>query len=243
MQKILPNSRQMPKTKFHMAHRGYSDNIYGYLVGKSHWDGIVGQPRYLYKNQMNYTAIAKQLGISRQTVSTRIRHMLKGEQPKKNESQDQFIPLIEYDEQAQIYKLIPFENDLAFLVNNDTLLVMVSLLRDHAISAYIYLYNVYYANNCQKFQFTYPRLKQQIGVGSKSRGNNSTITAILFGLSKLGLLKYQICTTDQNRAYITWMTNEIKDAPKFDQLTDEKQKEIQNIKARYNNFFPQLNVG
>jgi hypothetical protein len=32
----------MPKTKFHMAHRGYSDNIYGYLVGKSHWDGIVG---------------------------------------------------------------------------------------------------------------------------------------------------------------------------------------------------------
>ena len=242
MQKIQPNSRQMPKTKFHMAHRGYSDNIYGYLVGKSHWDGVKGQPRYLYKNQMNYSAIAKQLGISRQTVSTRIRHMIKGEKPKKNETQDNFIPLIEYDEESQIYKLIPFENDLAFLVNNDTLLVMVSLLRDHAISAYIYLYNVYFANNCQRFQFTYPHLKQQIGVGSKSRGNNSTITAILFGLSKLGLLEYQICKTDQNRAYINWMTNQIKDAPKFDELTDEKKDEILNIKNRYNNFFPYQQV-
>ena len=241
-QQISQNSRQMPKTKFHMAHRGYSDNIYGYLVGISHWDGIKGQPRYLYKNQMNYSAIAKQLGISRQTVSTKVRHMLKGEQPKANESEQQFIPLIEYDEQAEIYKLIPFERDLAFLVNRDTLLVMVSLLRDHAISAYIYLYNRYYANNCQKFQFTYPQLKQQIGVGSKSRGNNSTITAILFGLSKLGLLKYQICTTDHNRAYITWMTNQIADAPNFDDLTDESLKEIANIKNRYNNFFPQQQV-
>ena len=101
-----------------------------------------------------------------------------------------FLPLIEYDDNMQVYKIIPFENDLALLVNRDTLLVMVSLLRDHAISAYVYLYNRYYANNYNKFQFTYTQLKEMIGIGSKSRGNNSTVVAILFGLSKLGLLKY-----------------------------------------------------
>ena len=241
-QKILPNSRQIPKTKFHMAHKGYSDNIYSYLVSISHWDGIEGQPRYLYKNQMNYSAIAKQLGISRQTVSNKIRHMLKNENPKKGQTEEQFLPLIEYDEDSQVYKIIPFEKDLALLVNKDTLLVMVSLLRDHAISAYVYLYNRYFANGNNKFQFTYPQLKQTIGVGSKSRGNNSTITAILFGLSKLGLLKYQIEKTDKNRAYILWMTNQIKDAPNFDDITDESVKEIFNIKNRYNKFFPQQKV-
>ena len=41
-EKILSNSRQIPKTKYHMAHKGYSDNIYSYLVGISHWDGIEG---------------------------------------------------------------------------------------------------------------------------------------------------------------------------------------------------------
>lgn len=243
MQQILSNSRQIPKTKVHMAHKGYSDNIYSYLVGISHWDGVKGQPRYLYKNQMNYSAIAKQLGISRQTVSNKIRHMIKGESPKKNQTEDYFLPLIEYDKENQIYKIIPFEKDLALLVNKDTLLVMVSLLRDHAISAYVYLYNRYIANGCQKYQFLYPQLKQQIGVGSKSRGNNSTITAILFGLSKLGLLKYQIETTDQSRAYILWMTNQIKDVPNFDEITDEKAEEIFNMKNRYNKFFPQQKVG
>lgn len=242
MQSILSNSRQMPKTKFHMSHKGYSDNIYGYLVGKSHWDGVKGQPRYLYKNEMNYSAIAKELGISRQTVSTKIRHMLKGQHPKGKETEENFLPLIEYDEDTQVYKLIPFENDLAFLVNRDTLLVMVSLLRDHAISAYIYLYNRYVANQSKKYQFTYTQLKQAIGVGSKSRGNNSTITAILFGLSKLGLLKYQIETTDHNRAYILWMTNQITDVPNFDDITDQTVQEIMNIKSRYNNFFPQQQV-
>ena len=238
-QQILQNSRQMPKTREYMSHKGYSDNIYGYLVGISHWDGIKDQPRYLYKNQMNYSAIAKELGLSRQTVSKKIRKMIKGEEPKKGQTQEEFLPLIEYDEKEQIYKIIPFESNLAFLVNNDTLLVMVSLLRDHVISAYIYLYNRYYANHCQKYQFTYPQLKEWIGVGSKSRGNNSTITAILFGLSKLGLLKYQIESTDHNRAYVLWMTNQIKDAPNFNDITDETPEEREIIKKRYERFFNQ----
>lgn len=216
-----------------MAHKGYSDNIYSYLQSISHWDGITGQPRYIYKNQMNYSAIAKDLGLSRQTVSNKIRHMIKGEQPKKNQTEDNFIPLIQYDQNSQIYKLMPFESNLALLVGRDTLIVMISLLREHAISAYVYLYNVYYANNYKKFQFTYSHLKAMIGVGSKSRGNNATITSILFGLQKLGLLKYEIEKTDQQRAYILWMTNEIKDAPNFDDLTDQTEREREKIKERY----------
>ena len=155
--------------------------------------------------------------------------MIKGEQPKKNQTEDNFIPLIQYDQDSQIYKLMPFESNLALLVGRDTLIVMISLLREHAISAYVYLYNVYYANNSSY----YSHLKTMIGVGSKSRGNNATITSILFGLQKLGLLKYEIEKTDQQRAYILWMTNEIKDAPNFDDLIDQTEEEREKIKERY----------
>lgn len=233
MQKIQPNSRQIPKVKEYMAHKGYSDNIYSYLQHISHWDGNPGEPRYIYKNEMNYSAIAKDLNISRQTVSNKIRHMIKGEKPKKNETEDSFIPLIEYDEESQCYKLIPFQSNLALLVSQNTLTVMISLLRQHVISAYVYLYNRYIANGCKKYQFTYPQLKQMIGVGSKSRGNNTTITSILFGLQKLGLLKYTIQPTDLQRAYITWMTNQIEDVPNFDEITDQNEAERDKMKERY----------
>ena len=38
------------------------------------------------------------------------------------------------------------------------------------------------------------------------------------------------------------MTNEIKDVPNFDEITDESIEGIFNIKHRYNNFFPSQKV-
>ena len=221
MQKILENSRQIPKTKQYMSHPGYSDNIYGYLTSISHWDGIKGEPRYLYKHEMNYTNIAKQLGISRQTVSRKIHFMLDNEEPKKGESKQDFIPLIHYDPQQKLYILCPFETNLAMLVNQQTLFVMVSLFKDHVISAYVYLYNRYLANREKPFQFTYSQIKQSIGIGDKSRGNNDTVAVILYGLEKIGLLKWhQERTAVSVIGYIDYMTNEIKDIPVFENKAD-----------------------
>ena len=47
MQKVIDNSRQIPKLKEFMASANYYDTLYGYLQAMSHWDGITGHPRYV----------------------------------------------------------------------------------------------------------------------------------------------------------------------------------------------------
>lgn len=223
MQKIVENSRQVPKTKQYMAHPGYNDVIYSYLQSISHWDGIKGEPRYIYKHQLNYSNMAKELGISRQTISKKVHFMLDGEQPKGKQKPEDFLPLIKYDPEQKIYILVPFERDLAMLVGQETLFIMVSLFKQHVISAYVYLYNRYFANNSKPFQFTYSQIKQNIGIGNKSRGNDNTVVAILYGLERVGLLKWhQETTASSRRGYIDYMTNEVKNKPEFEKEIEQK---------------------
>ena len=75
------------------------------------------------------------------------------------------------------------------LVPDGTLKVLVSTLKENAISIYVYLLNRYIANGDRKFQFSYSELKNVIGISSASNGNNYIISSILFVLSKIDLLK------------------------------------------------------
>ena len=80
---IVSNSRQIPKTKEYIANSSYCDNLYGYLQAMSHWDGVLTHPRFVYKKEINYSKIAKDLNRSRQTISTKFKLMLEG--TKENE--------------------------------------------------------------------------------------------------------------------------------------------------------------
>lgn len=235
MQRVLPNSRQIPKKAQYMAHPGYNDRLYGYLVSISHWDGNKGQPRYLYKDQLNYSSIAKQLDLSRQTVAKKIRYMLENQPLKPGQTTDNFLPLIRYDAKKKMYILLPFEPNLAMLVNQDTLFIMVSLFKDHVISTYVYLYNRFMGTLQKPFPFTYSQIKQAVGIGDKSRGNNNTVVAILFGLQKVGLLKWhQERTASSVNGYIDWMTNEIVDSPVF--ASEQEQQRYRSLVERNATF-------
>lgn len=211
---IVSNSRQIPKTKEYIANSSYCDNLYGYLQAMSHWDGVLTHPRFVYKKEINYSKIAKDLNRSRQTISTKFKLMLEG--TKENEKSG-LPPLIR--KKDNIFELIALESNLAMLVPQSTLEVLVSALSDHAISIYVYLFNRYYASGRRPFQFSYTQLKNAIGIAAKSNGNNYIIKSILYVLEKIGLIKYSskdvVNEVGQlvKAHYIEKMWNELEDCP------------------------------
>lgn len=116
------------------------------------------------------------------------------------------------------YEIIVLQKDLATLVPYDTLELMVNGLSEHAISTYIYLFNKYYREGQQTFQFTLEEVKRHIGICATTRSNNNIITDILFVLQKIGLIKYKLTTLKQEDTnfeniktiyVIEWITNKI----------------------------------
>lgn len=223
---IVSNSRQIPKEKDYLSNSKYCDYLYGYLQAMSSWDGVIGHPRYVYKKAVNYSRIAQDLDRSRQTISKKFKEMLEGD------FDNGIMPLIKISQDGTKYELVYLQGNLAMLVPESTLQVLVSTLKENAISIYVYLLNRYIANGDRGFRFTYSQLKNVIGAGVKSHGNNSTITAILFVLRKIGLLQVLDKTVNlenglvQTQHYITWMTNQIEDLPdNVEDETDDKVKQ------------------
>ena len=233
--KILENSRQIPKVRKYMSNKKYCDYLYGYLQTISHWDGIIGHPRYVYKDAINFTRIAEDLDKTRQTISKKFKAMIEGD------VQNEVSPLIQLSQDGTKYELIYLTGNLAMLVPDETLKILVSTLSENTISVYVYLLNRYIANGENSFKFTYAELKTAIGLGSKSHGNNYQIRAILFVLFKLGLLKYkeEFLKTQhgliKTENYITWMTNKINIFPEQinnEDNKDEKRKMLYNKMVR-----------
>lgn len=54
----------------------------------------------------------------------------------------------------ETYELIQLDKNIASLIPYATLKLIVDTLNENSISAYIYLLNRYYGNNCEPFQFT-----------------------------------------------------------------------------------------
>ena len=199
--RILDNSRQIPKTKVYTASEEYCDYLYGYLQRMSSWDGVIGHPRYIFKNCINFSRIAKDLGKTRQTIGKKFKRMLEGSPPLIRQVGDK-------------YQLVYLEGNLAMLVPDDTLGVLVSTLKENTISIYVYLLNRYIANGERGFKFSYGQLKSVVGMGVKSHGNNYIIASILFVLEKIGLLRLsekkifdEGCVSTEHE--VVWMTNKL----------------------------------
>ena len=91
-----------------------------------------------------------------------------------------------------MYFLIELSTDLASLIPYNTLKLLTDTLSENAISAYIYLLNCYYGNDCRPFQFSLDQVKTYIGISTATRSNNDVITNILYVLEKIGLIKYSL---------------------------------------------------
>lgn len=223
--RIVDNSRQIPKTKNYIANSNYCDYLYGYLQAMSNWDGVIGHPRYVYKKSINYSRIAADLNKSRQTISKKFKLMIEGD------AENGMLPLIRLSEDGQRYQLIYLEGNLAMLVPQNTLQVLVSALSENSISLYVYLLNRYIANKENKFQFSFTQLKNAVGLCANSHGNNGAIVSILFVLKRIGLLDYKevkmVAETGLIRTehYVMWMTNVIDGLP---QVIEGKGQELYN---------------
>ena len=201
--KIMPNSRQIPKTKEICANKKYFDILYAYLqcVSEKDEEG----KRYFTKKDINFSKLADQFGLSRQTISTKFKNLKE-------------LGLVE-EIDKNTYKLVKLENDLATLVQYDLVKLMNDTLNDNTISVYVYLFKLYYANGCKVFQFSLDAVKGFIGLSTSARNNNDIVTNILFVLQKIGLIKYSLTTAKSNDNFdnvktiyqLEWLTNDIKD--------------------------------
>lgn len=180
----------MPKREEYTANKAYSDIVYGWLQVHSEWDRERGI-RWVDKKTVNYSAMADQLGLTRQTVSTKFKRLLDKDG----------LGLVTFNTEMNRYELVQLSADMATLIENGTLRMMISALNENTINIYIYLLNRFLANDEQSFEFTLDQCKAFIGKGVGSHSNNYIVTDILCILSKLDLLKYELVSKRVKTVY------------------------------------------
>ena len=200
---IEKNSRQIPKTKDLCSNKKYYDVLYAYLqcISEKNENNI----RVFGKKEINFTKLAEIFNLSRQTVSTKFKNLKE-------------LGLVkEIDKET--YEIISLERDIASLIPYSTLKLIIDTLNENSISVYVYLFNCYYANNCQPLQFTLEQIKHQIGICTTTRSNDDIVTNILFVLEKIGLIKYSLTAVKQENDtfqniktiyQLDWLTNNIE---------------------------------
>lgn len=182
----------MPKREEYTANKAYSDIVYGWLQVHSEWDRERGI-RWVDKKTVNYSAMADQLGLTRQTVSTKFKRLLDKDKAG--------LGLVTFNAELNRYELVQLSADMATLIENGTLRMMISALNENTINIYIYLLNRFLANDEQSFEFTLDQCKAFIGKGVGSHSNNYIVIDILCILSKLDLLKYELISNGVKTVY------------------------------------------
>lgn len=182
----------MPKREEYTANKAYSDIVYGWLQVHSELDRERGI-RWVDKKTVNYSAMADQLGLTRQTVSTKFKRLLDKDKAG--------LGLVTFNTELNRYELVQLSADMATLIENGTLRIMISALNENTINIYIYLLNRFLANDEQSFEFTLDQCKAFIGKGVGSHSNNYIVTDILCILSKLDLLKYELVSKGVKTVY------------------------------------------
>lgn len=159
--------------------------------------------RYILKKNIKYTRLGEALGLSRQTVSTRFKNLIQ-------------LGLIE--EKIDTYELVKLDNNVAWLIQQELLQLMIDTLSQNTVSTYVYLFNRFYANDNKPFQFTIEQIKNHIGISTTTRSNDEIVSNILFILQKLGIIKYSLTTLKQEGDnfnnvktihQLDWITNDI----------------------------------
>lgn len=165
--------RQIPKIKEICASKLYNDLVYSYLQTISDEEGRI------FRFNMNNKEIGDKVGLSRQTVATKIKNL-------------EELDLLKFIEETDEYELIILEPNIAALIPEETLKLLIDTMNEKTISIYVYLFKRFYANKNKPYTVTYTQLKDWIGVSTKSTSNNRVVSNILTVLEKLGLLEYEM---------------------------------------------------
>jgi len=194
------NRRQVPKVKDYLSVKKYCDVLYCYLQVISYFNEETKE-RYILKKDIKFTKIGDDLGMSRQTASTKFNNL-------------KSLGLI--IEKEGKYILVNLDKEVAELVPFSTLRILTNTVKENVISTYIYLLVRYRAEKQEPFIFTFEQIKKYIGIGT-SRGTDYIISDILLLLSKLDLIKYTMTVENVNGGAksiyrIDSMNNKIEDS-------------------------------
>lgn len=160
----MKDYRRIPSDVEITSNKKYVDSLYGYLQLKSRWDG---ENRIIDRNDINYSAIGKELCFSRQSIAKYISDFLE-------------IGLLEDDYDKYILIEIPEDKTVAIESN---LLEEICKCGRSVLTLYIYC-----KGSIKKP--TMKALKGAIGASLKSRSNEVEIKERLSKLEELGLEVY-----------------------------------------------------
>ena len=195
------NSRQIPSDKSIVGNKQYYDLLFGYLQTESLYDKDEKMP-YLEKRQVNYTKLAAELKISRQTASKYVKHLLD-------------CDIMVYDEYRKRYWLPPIDRQLAVLLPVNTVRVICNTLHPRCLSILAYLLKTYVQHNNETCDINMEVIKDYVGLNPKNRGVNSEIIRdCMFVLKKLELIDYKVEKRVENNTTKTyyvllWVNNEV----------------------------------
>lgn len=177
MMQIEKDSRQIPRKQEICSNKLYSDIVYGWFQEMSEVDseGI----RYIKEKNINYSAIAKTVKLSRQTVAKRIKNL-------------EEIGLIYKNEMKKRYEIHLLSKLDASLIPNRTLTFLVDSYSENAISIYIYLLNRFWANNEQPFIFLIDQVKNFLGISTNTTSNNHCVMNPIYSMINDGLIEVEV---------------------------------------------------
>lgn len=139
--------------------------------------------RYIPKNEINFSNIGRELGVSRQTISKKFNNLIE-------------MQLI--SQQGDNYVLCELPHNMAYLIPKSTLKILTDTMKEKTVSTYVYLFNRYIINDEKPYMFTLNAVKQHVGLSNKTSSNNEIVINILIVLQALGLIKYELVTvTDE----------------------------------------------
>lgn len=176
---IQKNSRQIPSNEIYTANKQYSDILYGYLQHNSLLDET-SKVRYIPKKEISYVKLAKELGMHRQTVSSKFNNLIKQ-------------GLVIYNEPMKRYELVTIDANLATLLPDETVRICYNTLQDRCLSILAYLLKTYIQHGEESCKINLDVIKGYVGICVSNRGcNNQIIKDCLLILEKLGFIAYHV---------------------------------------------------
>ena len=128
---IPENSRQFPRNEKIVLNKHFVDKLYGYLQSISYRDEEADERRYLTKKQINYSAIGREIDLSRVSVKKYIEYMLDHEKG---------LGIMTEDKEKGIFYLEIFPSAEAILIERDLLNYLSTVFSKHTIVIYSYLF-------------------------------------------------------------------------------------------------------